>query len=185
VLTQWLLGYANGLPGAADTEEDFRIVTDERGWTPRLPTLDVVRARGLLQAERPYEAAAPPTRRAIAAIRASAAAAKRAGATYVLVNVPEHAFRWSAPGGPVAYAAYLSAMTDLAAREGFQFLDVTHGDPRRFHDDADYSDYHHMSPAGAHRFTRALAQEFSPAILTTAQTTTPPPARPRGDGEVR
>jgi hypothetical protein len=52
-------------------------------------------------------------------------------------------------------------MRELAAREGFTFLDVTHGDPRRFARDAEYSDYHHMSPAGARRFTGLLADEFA------------------------
>jgi hypothetical protein len=154
-----LLRFQKGRPGDEEYD-DVRVVTDPRGWTARLPTLDIVRARGLLRSERPYEMDAVPMNDAVAAIRASAAASRRAGARYVLVNVPEHAFRWSAPEGPSRYSAYVHAMEEIARGDGFEFIDVTQGDARRFAVEADYSDYHHMSPAGAQRFTRLLAAAF-------------------------
>jgi hypothetical protein len=157
--SSWLLAYQNGRPGD-ENYDDMRVMTDPRGWTARYPTLDVVRARGLLNSERPYASDMNPMQDALAAIRASAAASRRAGARYILVNVPEHAFRWSAPAGPSRYRAYVVAMTEIARAERFEFIDVTQGDPQRFAEEADYSDYHHMSPAGAQRFTRLLAAAF-------------------------
>src|SRR5262249_54119747 len=97
-------------------------------------------------------------------IRRSARAAKRAGADYILVNVPEYAFRWSGPDGRQRYASYLNTMRDLARSEGVRFVDVTHGDPYLFSSQAEYSDYHHMSPAGARRFTTMLAAELRDAL---------------------
>ena len=159
-LTRWLLAHKRGLPGE-DADDDPRVNTDPRGWTPRLPTLDVVRARGLVRSEHPYVGDLPAeSRSAIAAIQQSARMVHQAGARYILVNVPEHAFRWSAPGGAARYRAYLHALAAAADAEGFTFIDVTQGNPQAFSVDAEFSDYHHMSPAGALRFTRALAHEL-------------------------
>ena len=159
-LPRWLLAHRRGMPGE-DADDDPRVITDPRGWTPRLPTLDVVRARGWVAAERPYSGdQSADSRQAIAAIRASARQTHAAGARYVLVNVPEHSYRWSAPDGPARYRAYIQTMTQLARDERFEFIDVTQSVPNRFADDADYSDYHHMSPAGAIRFTDMLAREI-------------------------
>jgi hypothetical protein len=156
----WLLRYSNGNPGDAGQDE-LRIYTDPRGWTPRTPTLDVVRRRHMLDKEQPNPAIdVAKCRNALDQIRRSARAARRAGAEYVLVNVPEHAFRWSGPDGRERYRNYLDTLRALAAREGVAFVDVTGGDPAQFSSEAEYSDYHHMSPAGADRFTRLLAQEF-------------------------
>jgi hypothetical protein len=161
VLPRWLLAYRKGMPGE-DADDNPRVITDPRGWTPRLPTLDVVRARGWVAAERPYSGDLPAdSRRAFEAIRASARQTHATGARYVLVNVPEHPYRWSAPDGPARYRGFIDAMTLLAREEGFEFIDVTQSVPNRFADDADYSDYHHMSPAGAIRFTHILAREIA------------------------
>jgi hypothetical protein len=159
-LTRWLLAHRRGLPGE-DADDDPRVNTDPRGWTPRLPTLDVVRARGLVRSEHPYNGDLPSESvSAIAAIQQSARLAREAGARYILVNVPEHSFRWSAPGGEGRYRAYLHALATAAGQGGFTFVDVTQGNPNAFSVDAEFSDYHHMSPAGARRFTRALAHEL-------------------------
>ena len=98
-------------------------------------------------------------RQAFDAIRASARQTHASGARYLLVNVPEHSYRWSAPDGPARYRAFIQAMTQHARAEGFEFIDVTQSVPNRFANDADYSDYHHMSPAGPIRFTDMLARE--------------------------
>jgi hypothetical protein len=139
-----------------------RTFTDARGWTPRTPTLDIVLARQLLTNEEPNGMVRDSSdfREAIASIRRSFQATRRFGAQYVLVNVPEHSFRWSGPDGHERYEAYLAALTQLAHAEGFPFLDVTSGDPALFSSPLDYSDYHHMSPAGARRFTTLLATAF-------------------------
>jgi hypothetical protein len=157
---RWLLSHRRGMPGY-DVDDDPRVNTDPRGWTARLPTLDVVRARGLVRSEAPYSGELPDeSRRALAAIQQSARQASQAGARFILVNVPEHAFRWSAPGGDARYRSYLHTLAAAADEGGFSFVDVTRGNPRAFSSDAEFSDYHHMSPAGARRFTRALAQEL-------------------------
>lgn len=55
------------------------------------------------------------------------------------------------------YHDYIAALTQLADEEGFAFVDVTAGATDQFSRDADYSDYHHMSPEGAGHFTLLLA----------------------------
>lgn len=159
----WLMRFHNGRPAPDGADDEIRIFTDPRGWTPRLPTLDVALERHLLDGERP-NAAITDSRAcdgALQEIRRSARAARRRGADYVLVNVPEHAFRWSGSDGRQRYDTYLGTLRRLAAAEGFAFVDVTSGDPDRFSSMAEYADYHHMSPAGAERFTRMLADDFS------------------------
>jgi hypothetical protein len=160
-LPSWLMRYRNGRPDPT-VEDEVHVYTDPRGWTPRTPTLDVVLSRQLLNDERPNGMLhdSPETRGALEAIRRSFRATRRSGAQYILVNVPEHAFRWSGPDGRQRYEAYLGALAQLAHAEGFPFVDVTGGDPALFSSPLDYSDYHHMSPAGARRFTTLLAAEF-------------------------
>jgi hypothetical protein len=160
-LPSWLMRYRNGRPDPI-VEDDVHIYTDARGWTPRTPTLDIVLARQLLPDEQPNGMLqdSADVRGALEAIRRSIRATRRFGAQYILVNVPEHAFRWSGPDGRERYAAYLGALTQLASAEGIPFVDVTGGDPALFSSPLDFSDYHHMSPAGARRFTVLLATEF-------------------------
>ena len=156
----WLYRFHNGRPEPA-VDDEVRIFTDPRGWTPRTPTLDVVLTRHVLDEEQPNGSMADPALvDALAEIRRSARAARRAGAEYVLINMPEHAFRWSGTDGAEHYGRYLSVLRELADSDGFQFVDVTNGDPLRFSSEVEYSDYHHMSPAGADRFTRMLADDF-------------------------
>jgi hypothetical protein len=163
-LPSWLMRYRKGRPDPIE-EDDVRVFTDARGWTPRTPTLDVVLARRLLTNEQPNGMLRDSAefRDAVEAIRRSFKATRRSGAQYILVNVPEHAFRWSGPDGHERYDAYLAALGQLARAEGFPFVDVTGGDPALFSSPLDYSDYHHMSPAGARRFTTLLAAEFRTA----------------------
>jgi hypothetical protein len=160
-LPTWLLRYRNGRPDPI-VEDEVHVYTDPRGWTPRSPTLDVVLSQQLLGDERPNGMLndSPELRAALEAIGRSFRATRRAGAQYILVNVPEHAFRWSGPDGRERYEAYLGALAQLARAEGFPFVDVTGGNPGLFSSPLDYSDYHHMSPAGARRFTTLLAAEF-------------------------
>jgi hypothetical protein len=160
-LPSWLLRYRNGRPDPIE-EDEVRVFTDARGWTPRTPTLDVVLARRLLTNEEPNGMLrdSPESRDSLEAIRRSFRATRRFGSQYILVNVPEHAFRWSGADGRERYAAYLRALAQLAGAEGFPFVDVTGGDPTLFSSPVEYSDYHHMSPAGARRFTTLLAAEF-------------------------
>jgi len=162
IWVDWLQRYENGR-GDAPVADELRVFTDERGWTPRLPTLDVVRARNLLAAERPYTAQPEQTPRADAldAIRQTSRVVRRSGAEYALVNVPEHSFRWSGRDGLLRYRDYIAALKRLADEEAFEFIDVTAGATNQFSRDADYSDYHHMSPEGAGRFTLMLATALS------------------------
>jgi hypothetical protein len=159
-LSSWMMRYRNGRPDPI-VEDDVRVFTDPRGWTPRTPTLDVALARRLLRNEQPNGMLRDSRefRDALEAIRRSFRATRRFGAQYILVNVPEHAFRWSGPDGRERYETYLGALAQLARAEGFPFVDVTGGNPGLFSSPLDYSDYHHMSPAGARRFTTLLAVE--------------------------
>jgi len=166
VWPMWLQQYRNGRAAESDDEE-VRVFTDARGWTPRLRTLDIVRSKNLLKDEQPNPTldAAGSAEDALTAIRETARAARHAGAAYVLVNVPEHSYRWSGADGRERYAAYLDALANLGRTEAFPFIDVTRGDPAQFSNDAEYSDYHHMSPAGAARFTTLLATEFDGRLV--------------------
>jgi hypothetical protein len=169
-MPSWLMRYRNGRPDPV-VEDEVHVYTDPRGWTPRTPTLDVVLSRQLLVDEHPNGMLndSPELRNALDAIRRSFRATRRSGAQYILVNVPEHAFRWSGPDGRQRYAAYLGELAKLARAEGFPFVDVTGGDPAVFSSPLDYSDYHHMSPAGARRFTTLLAAEFRTRYATMLQ----------------
>jgi hypothetical protein len=157
----WLKRFERGR-AAAPEDDELRIFTDPRGWTPRLPTLPVNRARNLLREETPNPVLDPSrSANAFEAIRQTIHAAQRSGATYVLVNMPEHAFRWSSADGAARYATYLRALRRLADEQGVRFVDVTDGDPYRFSQDAEFADYHHMSPEGATHFTTLLAARLS------------------------
>jgi hypothetical protein len=166
VWPMWLRRFERGRSNAPEDDE-LRVFTDPRGWTPRLPTLSVNRARNLLRGETPNPALDPhASAEAFEAIRQTARAAQRSGARYVLVNVPEHAFRWSGSDGRARYATYLAALRRVAADEHVTFIDVTDADPYRFSNDADYADYHHMSPEGAARFTTLLATTIGRTMVT-------------------
>ena len=80
-----------------------------------------------------------------------------AGAVYVLVNMPEHPERFAAQHGPATHRDYHERIRAWAAEHGVPFLDVTEADLAAFAKDKWYSDFHHMSPAGAARFSTLLA----------------------------
>jgi hypothetical protein len=50
-----------------------------------------------------------------------------------------------------------------------EFVDVTGGDPFAFNRDDEYSDYHHMTPEGARRFTTLLAAALRDGASPTAR----------------
>jgi hypothetical protein len=76
---------------------------------------------------------------------------------WTFVNVPEHVFRWSGLDGQARYHRYIQRPEENGRRRRFAFIDVTAGSADQFFRDAEYSDYHHMSPEGAGRFTAMLA----------------------------
>ena len=139
--------------------------------TDGVATQSQVLARDLLRGEQPNPALTDRRlcKEALDSIRRSFRASRRAGAQYLLVNVPEHAFRWSGADGRERYASYLQALRNLGDEEGFTFIDVTDGNPSAFESTGDYSDYHHMSPAGAHRFTRMLADRIAPDVARAVE----------------
>jgi hypothetical protein len=151
--------FRDGYRGAMSDEPPWQI--DARGYTVREPPLPVLRARGVLR-EPPYSTVCGQRDCAVAfdALREVHRTCLAAGIDYVLVNVPEHAFRWSRPNGQALYAEYLAKLRDFARRERITFVDVTRGDPSTFGADAEFSDYHHMGPGGAEHLTRLLAAEL-------------------------
>jgi hypothetical protein len=155
----WLRKYADR---TLARDEDARWAIDARGFTHRGPLLRVMLASGRLAGERPHAGDLDPDRNRVgfAAIRRTAELCRRAGVRYVLVNVPEFAFRWSASDGADRYARYLDTVRRFAAANGIEFIDVTGGRADAFADPDEYSDYHHMSPAGAARFTCLLADHL-------------------------
>ena len=96
------------------------------------------------------------------ALRRTAAWCRQRGIAYVLVNIPEHRDRFSAPEGPELYAAYLADMRKLAGELGADFIDVTRGDATAYGDDCYDFDHFHMSGYGSERFTREFAAAAAP-----------------------
>ena len=161
VLPEVLQRYTNGRPGPRrEREREFGI--DPRGYTPRLPTLREARARGLIRREDPISQAICPDGCSVGfgALRRAARMTRQSGAEYILVNIPEHATRWPGDAGRATYARYLAAVRAFAQAEGVAFLDPTEGDPYAFHNEEEYSDTYHMSPAGAKRLTSILAHRL-------------------------
>lgn len=158
--------YTNGRPGPAPANREFGI--DPRGYTPRLPNIREARARGLVKHESPISESVCPDgcRIGFAALSRAVAAARRSGADYVLVNIPEHAIRWQGDNGLTHYRQYLAALRTFAAAADVMFVDPTDGDPYAFQNDDEYSDTYHMSPAGANRLTSMLAARLGARSLT-------------------
>ena len=98
-----------------------------------------------------------------AALRRTIAVARTAGATYVLLNVPEDAMRWHGPAADQRYRAYLAALRAFAASEGVTFVDPTAGRlgyvPHRL-----FNDFSHMTAEGSRQFTRAVAERMRPLV---------------------
>ncbi len=101
------------------------------------------------------------------ALEAMQALCKRAGATYVLVNMPEHPERFGKRYGRATFDDYHRRVRAWADAHGVPFLDVTDARLDAFADDRWYSDYHHLSPDGAQHFTDLLAGRFA-ALLRGA-----------------
>jgi hypothetical protein len=106
------------------------------------------------------------------ALRRTATLVRAAGATYVLVNVPEHQMRWPGHAATERYASYVEVLRRFAESNGVVFIDPTDGAPDRY-PQALYSDFAHLTAEGSRRFTRALADAMVPLIAKTV------PRRPR------
>ncbi len=157
-VTEWLVsGWS-----PADRVHDFPV--DRRGYGATELTLRQAVARGRLDGSPPvYDSPYGPEDFAtgLAALRRSVRLAHSQGADYVLVNMPEQCGRFlDAPDGRERYQGYLRVLRAFAAAEHIRFIDVTHGDPATWCDERWFSDYHHMSPLGAARFTTQLARAF-------------------------
>ena len=107
-----------------------------------------------------------------AALHRTIAAVHATGASYVLVNVPEHAARWRGAGGVERYRHYVETLRAFADVEGVAFIDPTEGDPFRFAQ-TPFNDLSHMTAAGSRQFTRALAERMAP-LMTVAMGVSPP-----------
>jgi len=145
---------------------------DERGYEARTDLLaDRVQRQtpdaipGGLDARDGYEVSPAQFERARDAIVRTATRVQESGATYVLVNMPEHPAKYDHPGGAALYAQYLEFLEAVAAELGVLFIDLTDGNPNAFDDDDWFSDYHHMSPEGAARTTALLAERLTAAGL--------------------
>lgn len=155
----------------ADPPEAFRsrvgAPIDERGWTATTVTLAERRAtttltdilggaEGAVGYNHPLSGEALED--GLASLDATIEQVLSSGSTYVLVNMPEHGDKFlNAEDGGTRYQAYLDALRALADKHRVAFIDVTAADAEMFRDDLWFSDFHHMSPVGADRFTRLLA----------------------------
>ncbi|MDJ0961378.1 MAG: hypothetical protein QNJ88_12030 [Acidimicrobiia bacterium] len=145
-------------------------VIDDRGFNATQRRLDDVRREFAVEqipggpaASRGYDGPFDDARsaRGFEMLRASIAVAEQSGATYVLVNMPEHGDKFlQHEGGEEKYAAYVDALREFAVAEGVRFVDVTAGDISEYQDDARFADFNHMTPDAARAFTRVLAAAF-------------------------
>jgi hypothetical protein len=140
---------------------------NERGWEQRGTSLDEAKRRGWLKGRRPYntELSSEPFQVGLEGIRRAAALCRERGISYVLVAVPETPFYYSEPDGPERYQHFIDMLGNLAEEERVPFIDVSDGDLHAFDDDSYFSDYHHMLPKGADRFTELLAAELAPLLV--------------------
>jgi hypothetical protein len=139
----------------------FRI--DIRGYNATSLTLQEALSDGLLEHELGYTSSysSDTFTRGLVVLEQTADLCKRHNVTYILVNIPEHGDKYlNQSDGMERYHAYLNQLENFAESEGILFIDVTNGCPERYRDDALFSDYHHMSPAGAALFTKELAKEL-------------------------
>lgn len=162
-LTRLLQEYRHGRVGAGSEDEGGEYAV--RGYFPRgiprtPPTDDS-------EADLPNDGTCTADRCAIgfAALRRTIAAARAAGAAYVLLNIPEHATRWRGVDGVERYRHYVESLRAFAAAERVGFVDPTDGDPFRFAE-TPYNDLAHMTGAGAEQFTRELAGRMAPMMET-------------------
>lgn len=163
VLTRALERWATGAPGPW-IELEGGVPIDERGHTPRLrPARDVSDA-GFEESQPATTSRCVPDGcdRGFAALARAIEITRAAGATYVLLNVPEHASRWHGADGQARHQEYITALHRFAAEHGVTFLDPSGGDAGIFASELEYADMYHMSPAGAERLTRWLADATSP-----------------------
>jgi hypothetical protein len=96
-------------------------------------------------------------------LRRTIALARSAGATYVLVNVPEDQMRWRGDAPAERYRAYVTTLREFAASQGVAFVDPTDGTLGQYRHEL-YNDFSHMTAEGSRRFTRALASRMEPLI---------------------
>jgi len=149
-------------------EDEVGFPINSRGWNATvrsLPdlraTMDVVEIPGGSDAVRgfsgPLDVAALDV--GLAMLAETIAAIRAAGASYVLVNMPEHGDKFlNAPNGAALYGDYIEILSLFAADQGVLFLDVTEGDASMYQTDEPFSDFHHMTPEGAAELTRLLAE---------------------------
>jgi hypothetical protein len=168
--------FAEGWSGAKG--RDFPI--DDRGFGPTEMTLPEAMAAGKSRGPGaygdPYEKANFAV--GIEALRNEILISRRHGVAFMIVNMPEHCGRYlKAPDGQERYRAFLSVLHELAVEEQVPLIDITGGDPARWCDDNLFSDDHHMSPAGARKFSielaRAIAELPDPWVLAQGRTRSP------------
>ncbi len=93
----------------------------------------------------------------IALSKAKALATKR-GVRWVIVPMPEHPSKWK---DPEAFADFVGRLEALAKDKGLEFANPFGTDLYAFDKEEWWSDYHHMSPAGAEELSRRFASAWS------------------------
>ena len=162
--TRYLQQFRDGWIGARVAMDDEGRAM--RGYSPRGKPLDASPDTWTPDLPNEGTCARPRCEVGFAALRRTIAAARAAGAAYVIVNVPEHSIRWRDADSLDRYRHYVESLRAFAAAERVGFIDPTDGDPFRFAE-MPYHDSAHMTAAGSRQFTRELAGRIVP-ILETA-----------------
>jgi len=84
-----------------------------------------------------------------------------AGATFVLVNMPEHAEKFIGhPDGAARYEHYVGAVRAFADAHDVEFVDLVANGIEEYADDSMFADFNHMTPEAAAALTKRLAASF-------------------------
>jgi hypothetical protein len=151
--------------GAINVRERGEMVTNALGYRAERGSLS--RNHGRNKRNWRYDSQPKPDRyrRALLAIEHIHALCEAAGIQYVLVHLPEHPTRFETSVGPRVWADYKSRIRAFAAQQNIPYVDVTHGELDVFGRARYFSDFHHMRPEGAERFSSMLAESLVPQLL--------------------
>jgi hypothetical protein len=150
-------------------EVDFPV--DQRGYGPTELTLTQALETGKLRGSGTYSGGFAPSNFEVgmSALKRSTAAARQRGIQFIIANIPEYCGRYlNAPDGLARYQTYLGILRQVAAEEQVTLIDVTDGDPSTWCDKDLFSDFHHMSPAGARRLSIELGEAIGAMMAPSA-----------------
>lgn len=166
LINNFRIAYYHGI--VATTAQQFRspikkqeklFKIDSRGFNATERLLTDVKNRGWIKEDR-YNGTVPDpsVHPNFQAILRNAELCQKLGIKFVLINIPEHSSKYK--NVPALYSKYLKTLKEFCIEKGINFVDPTAGDLDHFNDQKLFSDYHHMSPQGATKYTFMLSESL-------------------------